>query len=258
MCLISLILLISFEDVLAISEPILITVSPSMENVIFDGKWTNLSEWKQSSYNLYTFGDGEMTIHLRTAHFGDYIYVFIDSVKDITFDKNMDEATVCIDGKNNKNKIHDADDFCFSVLLENNIGSVFQGNNLNGSMTSMKKIPNPDNFIAISTISDENDRYSKTPHPSYEFKIPIELLERSDNYGFYISVYDANLEKFYSWPENSTRENSLNFPSPSTWGDIISPDKSLPEMNMPILIFSIMFFLLILIQSKIKLESFTK
>jgi len=257
MCIISLILFISFENILATSEPILITVSPSMENVIFDGKWTNLSEWKQSSYNLYTFDD-EMVIHLRTAHFGDYIYVFIDPVNDITFDKNMDEATVCIDGKNNKNKLHDTDDFCFSVLLENNNGSVFQGNNLNGSMISMKKILNPDNFIAISTISDENDRYSKTPRPSYEFKIPIGLFGRSDNYGFYISVYDASSEKFYSWPENSTRENPLNFPSPSTWGDIISPDKSLPEMNLPTLIFSIMFLSIILIQSKIKLGSFTK
>jgi len=256
LCIVSLVLFISFEDVLATSEPILITVSPSMENVIFDGKWTNLSEWKQSSYNLYTFGGDEMIIHLRTAHFGDYIYVFIDPVNDKTLDKNMDEATVCLDGKNNKNKLHDTDDFCFSVLLEHNTGSVFQGNDLNDSITSMQKVSNPDNFIAISTTSDENDRYSKIPHPSYEFKIPIELLERSDNYGFYISVYDASLEKFYSWPENATRTNSLDFPSPTTWGDIISPDKSLPEMNLPIFVFSIMFFSIILIQSKIKLGKF--
>ncbi len=71
-------------------------------------------------------------------------------------------------------------DFCFSVLLGNDQGSIFQGNSLDESI-SMNKISNPDDFIAISSMSDENDRYTKTPHPSYEFKSPIEWLERSDN-----------------------------------------------------------------------------
>jgi hypothetical protein len=117
----------------------------------------------------------------------------------------------------------------------------------------MQKISNPENFISISSTSDEIDRYSKIPHPSYEFKIPIELLERSDNYGFYLSVYDASLDRFYSWPENSTRENSSEFPSPSKWGTIISPDKSLPEMNLPILVFAILILTIITIQSKMKI-----
>jgi len=165
----------------------------------------------------------------------------------------MDEATICLDGKNDKSKIHDSNDFCFSVSLGNNEGSVFQGNSLDEATTSMQKILNPDDFIAISTVSDENDRYTTTPHPSYEFKIPIELLERSDNYGFYLSVYDASLDRFYSWPENSTRENSSDIPSPSELGDIVSPDKSLPELNLPILVFAILIFTIILVQSKVRL-----
>jgi len=256
LCFVSLTIFVSFENVFAIPEPILITIAPSMENVIFDGKWTNYSEWKQSSHNRYTFGDGEMIIHLRTAHFGDYIYVFVDPVNDLTLDEKMDEATICLDGKNNKSEIHDTNDFCFSVLLGNNEGLIFQGNPIDESITSMQKIRNPDDFIAISTISDENDRYTKTPHPSYEFKIPIELLERSDNYGFYLSVYDASLDKFYSWPENSTRGNSSDFPPPSKWGDIVSPDKSLPELNLPILVFAILIFTIILVQSKAKIGIF--
>ncbi len=79
------------------------------------------------------------------------------------------------------------------------------------------------------------------------------MLNRSDNYGFYLSVYDASLDKFYSWPENSTRENSSDIPPPSKWGDIISPDKSLPELNLPILIFGILIFTIILVQSKTKI-----
>ncbi len=247
---------LSIENTFAISEPILITKSSSMEHIIFDGKWTNYSEWKQSSHNTYTFGDGEVIIHLRTAHFENYIYVFVDPVNDLTLDEKMDEATVCFDGKNNKSKIHDTNDFCFSVSLGNDEGTVFQGNSIEESLISMQIISNPDNFIATSSVSDENDRYTKEPHPSYEFKIPIELLERSDNYGFYLSVYDASLDKFYSWPENSTRENSSDIPPPSEWGDIISPDKSLPELSFPILIFTILIFTIILVQSKTKIGIF--
>ena len=251
----SLIILVSFPNAFATSEPILITISPNMEYVIFDGKWTNFSEWKQSSHNPYSFDDGAMVIHLRTAHFGDYIYVFVDPVNDLTLDEKMDKATVCLDGKNNKSEIHDINDFCFSVLLGNDQGSIFQGNSLDESI-SMNKISNPDDFIAISSVSDENDRYTKTPHPSYEFKIPIQLLERSDNYGFYLSVYDASLDKFYSWPENSTRDNSSDIPSPSKWGDIISPDKSLPELSLSTLVFTILIFTVILVQSKARIEIF--
>ena len=254
LCFAFLTIFVSFENAFATSEPILITMSPSMERVIFDGKWTNFSEWKQSSHNPYTFDNGKITIHLRTAHFGDYIYVFVDPINDLTLDKQKDKATICFDGKNNKSEISDVDDFCFSVLLENNKGSIFQGNSINES-NSFIQIPNPDNFIAISTVSDENDRYTTTLHPSYEFKIPIELLKRSDNYGFYFSVYDASLDKFYSWPKNSTGENPFDIPSPSTWGDIISPDKSLPELNLPILIFTIMIFTIILVQSRMKISN---
>ncbi len=256
LCFISLIIFVSFENAFATPEPILITISPSMENVIFDGKWTNSLEWKQSSHNSYTFDNDKIIIHLRTAHFEDYIYVFVDPVNDLTLDEEIDEATICLDGKNNKSEIYDTDDFCFSVSLGNNEGSIFQGNPIGESTTSMHKISNPDDFIAISTVSDENDRYTKTPHPSYEFKIPIELLERSDNYGFYLSVYDASLDKFYSWPENSTRSNSFDIPPPSKWGDIISPDKSLPELSLPILVFTILIFTIILIQSKARIEIF--
>ena len=57
-----------------------------MEKIIFDGKWTNYLEWKQSSHNMITFDNGNTIIHLRTAHLGDYIYVFVDPVSDLTLD----------------------------------------------------------------------------------------------------------------------------------------------------------------------------
>lgn len=245
--------LLSIENISATSEPILITKSSSMEHVIFDGKWTNFGEWKQSSHNFYSYDDNKKIVHLRTAHFEEYIYVFVDPINDYTLDEKLDEVMICLDGKNNKNLIYDSDDFCFSVLLGTNQGIVFQGTLIENSETIMKKIPNPDNFIAISTISDENDRYTNTPHPSYEFKIPIEMLNRSDNYGFYFSVYDASTNEYFSWPENNTQENSLDIPNPSKWGDIISPNKSLPEINLPIMIFTILIFTIIIVQSKVRI-----
>lgn len=245
-------LLLSFETSFATPEPILITKSPSMENVIFDGKWTNFSEWKQSSHNMYTYDNGNFVVHLRTAHFEDFIYVFVDSISDTTPNEKSDEAMICFDGKNNKESMFDNNDFCFSVSFDSTHGKTFQGMINDDSASMMQKIPNPESFIAISTLSDENDRYTTIPHTSYEFRIPIELLERSDNYGFYLSVYDADIDKFFTWPKDSLRNDSEDFPLPSTWGNLVSPDKSLPEFNLPILILVILILTTILIQSKAK------
>ena len=245
-------LVFSINYSFAETEPILITQSQSMEKIIFDGKWTNISEWKQSSHDQFSFNNGNSVIHLRTAHFGEYIYIFIDPIHDLTLDSEQDSATVCFDSKNNKNTIHDEDDFCFIIELENSFGKIFQGTTK--LENSLVQIDNIDEYIAVSSTSDENDRYSKTPHPSYEFKIPLSLLGRSDNYGFYFSVHDASENKFYSWPTNVT-ENSM-ITSPSEWGNMISPDKSLPEIHLPFLILITFFSLVIVITQKQKMGIF--
>ena len=233
------------------SDPILITRSSSMSQVIFDGKWTHSSEWKQSSHDMYSFDDGNSIVHLRTAHFENYIYIFIDPIHDLTLDKDSDGATVCFDAKNNKTDFFDDNDFCFSSSLSQNTGKIFQGTFENGQ-TTMKQILNPDDFVAISSPSDENDRYSDLIHPSYEFRIPIELLERSDNYGFYFSVYDAGTDKFFTWPEKSQQNALYDFPTPSNWGDLVSPDKSLPELPLPVMILALLVLTITLAQLKSK------
>jgi len=232
------------------AEPILITKSTNMDQVIFDGKWTFFSEWKPSSLNQFSYDDGKRII-LRSAHQDDYLYLYLDAITDFTLDKGADKATICIDGKNNKNTTSDENDFCFSSTLGNKQGVVFQGGSINAITGNFKKISNPENFIGLSDISDENNRYTQNLHPSFEFKIPIDLIQRSDNYGFYFSVYDASSDTFYSFPKETIRENSLKIPSPNQWGDLISPDKSLPELHFPLLIFSIMILTLVIIQSKI-------
>ena len=244
------------ENVLAISdEPILITISYEMKEIIFDGKWSFVSEWKPSS--LTTINQENKQIILRTAHFENFIYVFVDSIDEYSLNKGMDKATICFDGENNKSQISDENDYCFSSTLGHKEGTVFQGNSINVLNGNFQKIPNPDGFIAISSVSDENDRYTTVPHPSYEFRIPLDILQRSDNYGFYLSVYDGESNTFINFPEETKRESFFKIPSPSKWGNIISPDKSLPELNLPFLIFTIMIFsIIIIIQSKRKIGIF--
>jgi len=105
-------------------------------------------------------------------------------------------------------------------------------------------------LVFVGGISDQNDRYSKVPHPSYEFKIPVELLGRYDRYGFFVGVYHSEEHSSYTWPENINVDLSLELPSPSKWGVIFSPDKSLPEYPVPILVFGLTVMTVILLSLK--------
>ena len=216
----------------AYAQTIPITISSSMKNVIFDGKWTFLSEWKESSLTEMD-GTDSGSIYLRTAHVGNYIYVMIDAVGVTHFEKNADRAIVCFDGKNDKAMIADADDYCVFATLGQNSTSVLQGGSLLGANSNFKKILTSDDFIGIGNISDENDRYSNTPHQSYEFRIPIDVMGRSNMYGFYAALYDTRENKIYSWP-SMTYDSPLKIPSPNNWGEIVSPDKTLPEFELPL------------------------
>jgi len=210
------------------SEPILITISSHLNKVIFDGKWTSELEWKASSLDTLYYDDNS-EIQLRTAFQDGYIYVFLDVISDTIIDKGADNALICFDGKNDKTRIPSFDDYCFSTSLNRKISFAYQGGGILGINGHFQKIPNPENYIAIGNVSDENDRYSKIPHVSYEFRIPIDILERSDNYGFYIAVFEANSNVIYSWPTEVHQSRIFTIPSPSVWGDIISPDKSMAK-----------------------------
>lgn len=213
-------------------EPILISISSSMDKVIFDGKWTNELEWKESSWESIPSNYG--TLHLRTAHQGDFIYILLDAVDDQTIDHISDRAVVCIDGKNNKSIMAELDDYCFFVALNGKQGFVYQGGSSLSINGYFKKISNTEGFIGVGSKSDQNDKYSKIPHTSYEFKIPLNLFDRSNIYGFYVLVFDASTNQYYSWPTGIIPDGAFDIPSPSKWGELVSPDKSIPEFNLPL------------------------
>jgi len=198
-----------------------ITFSSGMEKIQFDGKWSNELEWKPTSlYELYT---NNGTIYLRTAHQDNFIYMMIDVLPDTDPLLGKDSATVCFDTQNDKTEFPNADDYCFVSNLGKTNGIILQGNS-----SKYSEIKNTFGFIGVAAISDNNDRYSKIPHVSYEYKIPIELVGRSNNYGYFFSINDEENNQYY-WPSNST-DNFIYYPN--KWGNLVSPDNSLPEFEI--------------------------
>ncbi len=220
------------------AEEILITLSSDMNQVIFDGRWTEWTEWKRSSLDTLKFEDDSI-FHLRTAHQDEFVYIMINFVTDKNHNRFGDKAVVCFDTKNNKAAVPDNDDYCFVSVMDRMEGMMFQGGAKTFQDGGIRKIPNDENFIAVGAMSDENDRYSDIPHASYEFRIPTSVIDRSSTYGFYVSVFDAHKGHWYSWPENKMTDNSFFIPSPATWGEIVSPDKSLPEFSFAYMVFAV-------------------
>ncbi len=217
-------------------DQILITISNDRDAITYDGKWTDTYEWKRTSLDTIPYDDGRLVI-LRTAHQGNFLYVFVDAINDFTLDNGKDNAVVCIDGNNTKSELTDKNDFCFTATLGQNSGAVLQGGDNSSAAKNFQNIINATDFIGTSSVSDQNDRYTTTKHPSYEFRMPIELFGRSDKYGFFLSAYDASAKKFYNWPTNVARADLSSIPPPLYWGELVSPDKSLPEFNTPVVVF---------------------
>jgi hypothetical protein len=226
------------------TDSILITYSSTIDRAVFDGIWSDSLEWKQSSWDIISTKTGD-AVHIRSAHHGDFIYILLDVVADKSIDHLADRAAVCIDGFNDKTSIAGIDDYCFLASLDGKQGFVYQGGSSLALNGHFKKITNSLEFIGIGGKSDLNDKYSQIPHTSFEFKIPVNLFGRSDVYGFYVLVYDASKNQYYSWPDGIEPVDSFDIPSPNSWGDLVSPDKSIPEFDLPILALIPAIFLVI-------------
>ena len=234
-------------------DPIMISKSDRMDQVIFDGIWTHGTEWKASSLNSIV--NGQEIFHMRTAHQENFVYVFLDVVIDTNLDKGSDKSAICFDTENDKNEFADSNDYCFTAILGENVGSTLQGES-SLVANNFQNIPNVEGFIGIGAVSDENDRYSIIPHASYEFRIPTDLIGRSDNYGYYVGIYDDFTKTTYSWPIEIVLDE-FKIPSPKLWGEIISPDKSLPEFDLPFLALVsslVMIIVITRIKNKAKLQ----
>lgn len=241
----SFILLINFQQSFAETENILITYSQKVIHIEFDGRWTYLNEWKESSLN--SIGS---SVQIRTAHYENYIYVFVDVLSDSSFNKGSDRTIVCFDSSNDKSELSNDNDYCFIAILGKETGFVLQGGSPFGSKGNFQVIPNPKGFLAIGAISNENDRYTHVPHPSYEFRIPIDLIGRTNQYGFYLETFDATSGLSLTWPTNIPKISPGKIPPPVFWGELISPDKSLPEFSLPLIMFTLLLVSILIITIK--------
>jgi len=231
------ILLLFFIPSEIFGEEILISKSDDMDDLKLDGVWSFYEEWKRSSYDRISFG--ENILHVRSAHQGDFIYFLLDFELDDKPNYRMDKAILCLDGGNDKNKIPDKSDFCFISSMKGKSSHILQGGSSNAVSSYFEKIKNHDDFVALGNISGKDDRYSKTPHPSYEFKIPTDLIGRYSEYGLYFAIYEYSSNSVYTWPKNLETNSSLKIPSPSLWGILISPDKSIPEFSFSFILYLI-------------------
>ncbi len=231
---------------IAFAEQILTTLRDDADNTIFDGKWTFLQEWKSTSEDIVEYDDGTKFV-IKTGHDYENLYVLIDFITDTSFDKSADRGIVCFDTKMNRGSIPDKDDYCFSVVLGSQRAITLQGGHFLAQKGYWIRTENHPNLIAVGNISDKNDRYTSIPHSTYEFKIPLEAIGRSDMYGFYVGVYDVKSHKEYSWPKYIANERYPYVSAPDKWGELISPDKSIPEFNLPILLVTLAFLPMILL-----------
>jgi hypothetical protein len=214
----------------AFAQEIPVTLNIDSDEIIFDGKWTYRQEWKQTSlHNEIYIDKHEMVI--KVGHDYENLYVLLDF---ITKAHNWkDRAFVCLDRSLEPDSKPSATTFCFTATPDSQHPKIMQGGSLIAVTGFFTQIPNHPDFIAMGGISDENDRFSRIPHESYEFKIPIDVIGRSDRYWFYVSVVDGNTGKSYNWPQLATPDKYPYIPPPNQWGKIVSPDQSIPEFSLP-------------------------
>ena len=211
-----------FSNIVFADEPIKVTISHTFDDVIFDGEWSFPHEWKASSLDQFRFYGSDLV--LRTAHQDNYMYVMIDVLGDITYDHMADRAVVCFDGKETT-KLADESDWCYVATRGSKNGHTLNGGSPIHRTGHFQLEKNHPEFIAIGGTSGENDRYLKTPHAAYEFKIPIEQIGFEDEFGFFIQVFDG--KNVMAYPNEHSGKYPQKIPSPKTWGILVSPDRSI-------------------------------
>ena len=205
-------------------EPIKVTITSTLHNVQFDGDWTFTSEWKNSSYDELLFDDDKLV--LRTAHQDGFFYIMVNYLTDFTYDHIADHAIVCFDGYDTSS-IADETDWCYTVSRESGNGHTLQGGSPIFQTSHFNLVKNHPDFVAHGGMSGEKDPYVWAPHATYEFRIPIEQIGFQDEYGFFVQVFDGNDVKTY--PKEFSGKYPQKIPSPTKWGKIFSPDRSISE-----------------------------
>lgn len=241
-------LMMIFNNAFA-DDSIFTTYREDGNSIVFDGKWTFEQEWKHASEDIIKFNDGNQ-LSIKTAHDRENLYVLIDFFTEKKITKGSDYGMFCITNNSTGQDYAQDDDYCFRLTVGSKTPIVLQGGSLLAATNYYKQVQSPFTIKASGGISDSNDRYTSTPHPTFEFKIPINMIGRSDVYGFYVSAFNSHTNHIYSWPNKITDDEFADPPPPSEWGHLVSPDKSLPEFPLPLFITIFSFSLIIFFTRK--------
>lgn len=240
--------MVSFH--LAAAQPqIFTTLRGDANATVWDGKWTFMQEWKRTSEDIVRYSDGN-ELAVKTGHDRQNLYVFLDFFTEHQFTKYADYGLVCIVTNETTSPGPDENYHCFLVSLGSHHPVTLQSGGDLAMTNHLTRIKNDNDLIGVGGISDSHDRYSYVPHPSYEFKIPIGVIGRSDHYRFYAAAYDARDGSSYSWPQNITKDSFPSVPPISRWGDLISPDKTLPEFPYPVITLLVAVLVITLLSRK--------
>lgn len=241
-------LVINFPIIFA--EELFITYTDTDSEIIYDGKWSFKTEWKKSAYTTVEQNFEKLFV-LRYAHNYEEILVFIDVIADKSINILKDKSVLCFKSQTNEKN----PSYCFEKIYDGELTTLVK--NPDTLENQYKKIKNHPNTLAISGISDKYNRYVNDLHISYEFKIPIDLIGRSDVYDFYVAIFDDETNQIISWPLTSEKSEFFILKN-DDWGQLISPDKSIPEFPFPIIILIVLIGTTLIIQSKIKVINYSK
>ncbi|MGQ0376276.1 MAG: hypothetical protein ACT4OW_02070 [Nitrososphaerota archaeon] len=228
-----------------------VTLSTGTDDMVFDGRWSFRQEWKPTSLHNEFYSDKHEMV-IKVGHDYENIYVLLDFITKAYNYK--DRAFVCLDSNPDRDTKPSSTTFCFTTTPDSQYPKTLQGGSPIAITGYFTQIPNHPNLAAVGGISDQDDRFSSIPHESYEFKIPIDVIGISNRYGFYVSVVDGQSGKSYNWPQLTTPDRHPYIPPPNMWGEVFSPDQSIPEFSLPHYIL-ISTLLLSIIIGKIRLKT---
>jgi len=240
---ISIILIIIIPTVSAQKE---LNCPHSINEVIIDGVWGE-SEWDEAKEIplISVYEDGGMTSWVRIKNDETYFYAIIDftSTPILVCD---DGAAIIFDTEYNLGDKPQKDDFRFYLPCEGKssmeIGTGYQ---------FVWKNRLPEGYIADMSFGPSP--HSNSPHPIYEFRIPLSIFPSDTNQvGFTanawaIKIHGTRDDIFLAWPSNSDHK------VPDTWGEINFP-YPVPEFPSVSLILPLTFSTLLLLLRKCLLK----
>lgn len=189
--------------------------SPSINEVVIDGRWTMPNEWTDATEFSDTRGK-RLFGYFFIKDDKEFVYVLIDYIADKTID-DEDFAKMRFDGSNDKalptetgcspfgscygdipGTPPQVNDYIISMVWNGGTVSriIAQGNGK--EWVEAEKIPS--RIKTASTNDAENDPHSNSPHLLYEFAIPRSIFGNISEIGFSSFVVDKgerNLGRAY-------------------------------------------------------------